>query len=55
MTALRQPNFNGNVCGDPYDKSDAKVSHNALLCHQNMVLHAVRPSPFAHFTTQTII
>ena len=33
---------------DPYDRGDAKVFHNALLCHQNMAPRAVRPNPFAH-------
>ena len=34
---------------DPNDRSDAKVTHNAPLCHQNMASRAVRPSPFAHY------
>ena len=36
------------ICADDlHDKSDTKVSHSALLCHQNMASRAVRPSPFA--------
>ena len=26
-----------------------KVSHNALLCHQNMALHDIRRSRFSHY------
>ena len=32
---------------DPFDRSDVKISHNALLCHQKKASRALRPSPFA--------